>query len=250
MAKKTDLIRILSQYSVASISQLATLLPTSRQIVRRWVRTCGDVRTFAGITGRGRPETWVALKSYRGSALTHEWQVTQFASELAKMCSAVPDLSWRRIPGAVNGLAPDLSFCIKSIQRENPILFFTEIDRGTEPIRRAGAGTDLERKLERYVELRATNRYRTVLDEELQACRGFRVLFVTPDSNRRKQLESLTRVFAGDFIWVTEFGQLAEKGVAGKIWTTGRKDEAGRSILGSLAAGILQRLGAVEESTA
>lgn len=250
MAQKADLTRILSQYSVASVSQLATLLSTSPQIVRRWVRTCGDVRTFAGIANRGRPETWVALKSYRGSALTHEWHVTQFAVELARLCRAAQELSWTRIPGLVDGLAPDLSFCLRSIQRENPILFFTEIDRGTEPIRRAGAGTDLERKLERYVELRTTNRYRTVLDEDLQACRGFRVLFVTPDANRRKQLEALIRDFAGDFIWVTDFRQLAEKGVAGRIWTTGRKEEVGRSILGSLAAGILQRLDAAEESTA
>jgi hypothetical protein len=204
-------------------------------MVRRWVRTCPRTRVFAGIARRGRPEQWVALKGYRGNALAHEWHVTQVAVELVKLCGGAPDLSWTPLAAPFGGPVADLSFVLTSKARKKSLLFFVEIDCGTEPVRRVSSGTDVGKKLTRYMESRATGRYCLVLENTGFSCRGFRVLIVAMDAKRGDQLRRLARSLPGDFIWVTDMAQLAEDGMAGRIWTTGRNGEMKRSILGSLA---------------
>ncbi len=234
MANQADLAQTLAEYSVASISQLAVLLSTSPAQVRRWVRISTDVRILAGLPGRGRPEQWICLKGFRGRAHAHEWNLTQFAVELSKLCRAMPNLSWTRLAASFDGLVPDLSFVLTSAVRQKSLLFFVEIDCGTEPVRRETAGTDLSGKLARYLDVRATNRYLGTLANTGLACRGFRVLVVTPDVKRSNQARRLTCGLRGDFIWVTDRARLGESGMAAKIWTAGGQDEPRRSILGSL----------------
>lgn len=115
------------------------------------------------------------------------------------------------------------------------LLFFLEVDMGTEPLASPTAGgRDLRQKILNYQAYYRTNRYRRY--EELWGCRfnGFRLLFLANTAGRMAVICRLVQeMVPSDFIWVTDQGQVFEKGLGAAIWARGGKDQTPpHSILG------------------
>lgn len=229
MACSTDLIRLLRSHRVASVSQLAFLLNTSPQMVRRWVRAAGKaVRVSGGMAHRGRPEQWVSLAERRVAAPLHEWLLTNVSVELTRLTRARPAFEFTVAEPQGGDLCPDLTFSLR--HQGMALLFFVEVDCGTEPMARSGCGSDVASKFERYVELRATDKYHAIGSSLGVTARGFRVLVVATSERRCGQLSRLASQFPGEFIWTTTSALLEREGIGGSIWHC---HGSMRSLLGS-----------------
>ena len=132
---------------------------------------------------------------------------------------------------------PDGVFTIsKETQgQRKSLLFFLEVDMGTEPLASPTAGgRDLRQKILNYQAYFRTNRYRRY--EELWGCRfnGFRLLFLANTSGRMSAVCRLAQeMVPSNFIWVTDQGRVFEKGLGAAIWAKGGKEQAPpQSILG------------------
>lgn len=115
------------------------------------------------------------------------------------------------------------------------LLFFLEVDMGTEPLASPTAGgRDLRQKILSYQAYFRTNRYKRY--EELWGCRfnGFRLLFLANTVGRMTAICRLVQeMVPSDFIWVTDQGRVFEKGLGAAIWARGGKDQTSpHSILG------------------
>ena len=136
---------------------------------------------------------------------------------------------------------PDGVFTINNgdqSQRKS-LLFFLEVDMGTEPLASPTAGgRDLRQKILNYQAYFRTNRYRRY--EELWGCKfnGFRLLFLANTSSRMAAICRLVQeMVPSDFIWVTDQGRVFEKGLGAAIWARGGKVQTPpQSILGASLA--------------
>ncbi len=133
---------------------------------------------------------------------------------------------------------PDGVFCIRHAELDRMLLFFLEVDRGTETLasRKHGKG-DVRQKIRNYQLYFATKAYKRY--EQIWNCkvRGFRVLFLTNTHERRIALNKLVhQTQPSDFIWVTDETSLKSDGVWAPIWSRGGEVGGGlQSILGSRA---------------
>ncbi|MBI4659765.1 MAG: replication-relaxation family protein [Verrucomicrobia bacterium] len=132
---------------------------------------------------------------------------------------------------------PDGAFTLVSQHHHKGLLFFLEVDLGTEALAN-GKGTDVRQKLINYRTFLGTKRYKRYETLLKASFRGFRLLFLTHSTQRRSQLCRLVRELAPlDFIWVGDQARMFEEGLAGNIWAVGGRDhEPPQSILGSMAA--------------
>jgi hypothetical protein len=116
------------------------------------------------------------------------------------------------------------------------LLFFLEVDRGTEPLSTRGKRRAcMQVKFDNYQKFfrgAGYKRYENVCDSAL---RGFRVLVITTTDVRLAALCRLLReVPSSDFVWLTTRNQLIERGCWAPIWTmASRSDDSPLSILGS-----------------
>ena len=117
------------------------------------------------------------------------------------------------------------------------LLFFLEVDMGTEPLRSPRSGVDLDTKVRNYRQLFAAGKYRRY--EATAGCplRGFRLLVVCGDSSRLAKLLPLARRSGpADFIWATDQSRMIELGIWGPIWHKASHDgPQSESILGGIA---------------
>ena len=135
---------------------------------------------------------------------------------------------------------PDGVFSITHSGPVKALLFFLEVDMGTEALaspRRCGQ--DVRQKIvnyQAYFRLRRYKRY-----ERIWGCRlrGFRLLFLAHSAARKVALCRLVREMPpSGFIWLTDRGSLLSQGVWAPIWAQGgRLDLPPQSILGSQAPG-------------
>jgi len=131
---------------------------------------------------------------------------------------------------------PDAAFSISDATQDKTVLFFLEVDRGTEaaasPRRKP---TDIRRKILNYGICFDTCTYKKY--EGLWNCRlnGFRLLFVTDSAARLSQLCSLVQAMPpSDYIWLTTAKRMFEDGIGAEIWVRGgRLDASLHSILGT-----------------
>lgn len=146
----------------------------------------------------------------------------------------------RPVPGETGGaisFRPDATISISDAIQQKTVLFFLEVDLGTETVASPSRErTDVRQKILNYAacfESLAYKRY-----EKLWGCelRGFRLLFLTDTVGRLSQLCSLVREMApSDFVWLAEKNRMFEDGISGMIWFRGgRLDASPQSILGSL----------------
>lgn len=133
------------------------------------------------------------------------------------------------------GFVPDGVFRITNSQQGKSLLFFLEIDMGTEPkLGKARPNKDIRRMVTGYQDFLACETYafwRSYWDTSLN---GFRVLVLASSEARALQILDLTRQMRlTNFVWISDERSLTDAGLAGPIWTVGDGNRGQRqSILG------------------
>jgi len=138
-----------------------------------------------------------------------------------------------------SGFTPDGVFSITHRKRQMTLLFFLEVDMGTEsiasPKRTSG---DIRQKIINYWQYFRSDRYKRY--EKFWNCklRGFRLLFLTNTNSRLAVLSRLAQQMPpSDFIWLTSIEQMFSSGLSAEIWVRGGKQDApSESILGTAMA--------------
>lgn len=134
---------------------------------------------------------------------------------------------------------PDAVFSITHEEQGKTLLFFLEVDMGTEtvasPSRRRN---DFRGKIVRYQRYLTSGGYKAYEPSLPHPLLGFRLLVVTPALRR---LTSLCRLVGemppADFIWLTDQPSLFRNGLSGAIWVRGGdRDATVQSIVGSSLA--------------
>ncbi|MBP7053920.1 MAG: replication-relaxation family protein [Phycisphaerae bacterium] len=144
-------------------------------------------------------------------------------------------------PQRVISIKPDAIFSICDRDRDKTLLFFLEIDLGTETLASPQRElTDIRQKILNYgmcFDHQIYKRYEKLWDRQLN---GFRLLFITDSLVRLNALSSLVQEMPpSDFIWLTEHARMFKDGISGEIWARGgRLDVSPQSILGRLACRI------------
>lgn len=132
-------------------------------------------------------------------------------------------------------IVPDAVFAIRCEEQDKTLLFFTEIDMGTESLTSPSRSSrNFREKILRYQDRFRTEAYRQY--EESLACglRGFRMLVVTNSPRRLTGLCQLVQQTPpSDFIWLTDQASMFAKGLSATIWARGgRQQIPPQSILG------------------
>ena len=144
---------------------------------------------------------------------------------------------------------PDGVFSITNNQAESKktLLFFLEVDMGTEPLASLDRGSkDVRQKIVNYQALFASEHYKRYENIFAAKLKGFRLLFLANTHARFLGLCKMVRQMSpSDFIWLTEQEKIFSDGVSAKIWARGgRFDKEPESILRQLAfkAPILNKI--------
>jgi len=133
-------------------------------------------------------------------------------------------------------VTPDAAFIITDCEHAKSLLFFLEVDMGTEPLSSEDGG-DIREKVNRYkrcFRTTAYKRYETIWGAPLT---GFRLLFLADSVSRFVPLCSTIRAMSpSGFVWITSADRMFAEGVSGKIWVAGgATDQSAQSILDRLA---------------
>lgn len=134
-------------------------------------------------------------------------------------------------------LIPDGICSITDSQQGKSLLFFLEIDMGTESLSGSSPGT-VRAKISNYEQIFRSKSYKKFEQLLNRSFRGFRVLFVANTHNRLTQLSRLAKSDkSADFVWLTDQESLFKNGISGKIWLRGGREEKGLfSIIGPTLA--------------
>ncbi len=118
---------------------------------------------------------------------------------------------------------PDGVFYIKSEHQNKSLLFFLEVDMGTESlISRSSKSNNIAKKLNNYRVYFQSGMYKRYQKKWNTLFNGFRLLFITNSTDRRNSISNLIRTDkSNDFIWVAHQYDMFEKGLGGKIWARG-----------------------------
>ncbi len=122
----------------------------------------------------------------------------------------------------------------KEQDKRKSLLFFLEVDMGTEPLTSSNGGRDLRQKILNFQAYFRTERYKRY--EEFWNCRfnGFRLLFLANTGSRMASICRLVQEMPpSDFIWVSDQDRMFTQGLGDSIWARGGKDQAAlQSIIG------------------
>jgi hypothetical protein len=140
-----------------------------------------------------------------------------------------------RINGKSIDFIPDGVFSITSKKQNKRLLFFLEVDMGTESLMSSRSTTDtISQKIHNYKAYYLSKKYERY--EKRWGCsfNGFRVLFMTNTTSRRLTLSRfISSDRSNDFIWITDQDQMFQHGIGGEIWTRGGDiSSSPKSILG------------------
>jgi len=132
---------------------------------------------------------------------------------------------------------PDGIFSISLTQSENKttLLFFLEVDMGTETMARTDRDSkDVRQKILNYQTLFRGGRYKKYERIFDATFNGFRLLFLAKTNARFTALCRLVREMPpSDFIWLTDQEKMFSRGIFADIWAKGgRGGDVPRSILG------------------
>lgn len=133
---------------------------------------------------------------------------------------------------------PDAVFALTNKSRDKSMLFFLEVDCGTETLASPQRDmSDLRQKIlnyQWYFHSLKYKRYEQLF--KVSHFQGFRLLFVSKTEGRLAALCKLTQEMPpSDFVWLTEQNRLFAKGIYWKIWARGgnlHQDQ--QSIIGRL----------------
>ena len=123
---------------------------------------------------------------------------------------------------------PDGTFMINSTKRGKALLFFVEVDMGTEQ------ESTIRKKIRKYQAYFRSEIYKRYQRYWKAKFVGFRLLFVVNAEVRLGSLSLLTRQLPpSDFVWLTDEASLHSGGISDEIWFRGgRTDSPRESILG------------------
>ena len=179
------------------------------------------------------------LQIGRDNLLLNTQHLTTSSHSLKEGNSDKPVLMERFADGASSDetytMIPDGVFIITNKESEKSLLFFLEVDMGTETLQSTKLNPrDVRQKIINYQTLFHENqykRYEKIFNTDLN---GFRLLFLANDLVRMKALCDLVqRMPPSDFLWVTDQEQMFSHGVSAEIWARGgRNDRKAESILG------------------
>ena len=133
---------------------------------------------------------------------------------------------------------PDAVFYTHDSITDKTCLFFLEVDCGTETIASPKRDmTDIRQKISNYGAYFDSLRYKRYEDVFKHSLNGFRLLFLTNTLGRMVALCKLAQEMQStDFVWLTDYNSILERGVSDKIWVKGGYLQCPRhSILGSLS---------------
>jgi len=141
---------------------------------------------------------------------------------------------------------PDGVFRLTHSELRKTLLFFLEVDRGTEPVTTSkGTREAICRKIANYQAYCTAGRYKRY--EGMWNCtlKQFRLLLLTQTATGLAALCRLVQQMDGTgFVWLTDEQRLKSAGVWGAIWARGRGFRGQpQSILGSQAPILLPSLG-------
>jgi hypothetical protein len=191
--------------------------------------------------------------------IEHELLVSWFQIYLAQISQKYSDLASEFLsskspflPLGKNGMAaisdnvrssgqnidfiPDGVFSIASKEQNKSLLFFLEVDMGTESVISSRSTTEsISQKIHNYKAYYLSKKYERYEKKWGCSFNGFRVLFMTNTTSRRLTLSRfISSDRTNDFIWITGQDQMFQHGVGGKIWTRGGDTSSSpRSILGT-----------------
>ncbi len=125
--------------------------------------------------------------------------------------------------GEIYNMIPDGVFAITDKKTGKTLLFFLEVDMGTETLASLTQSPgDIRQKINNYQSLfrhGTYNRYSDIVNYKLN---GFRLLFLTNSLSRMKSICQLAQSMPpSNFIWVTNQQTVFNKGVAAEIWARG-----------------------------
>ncbi|MBN2562230.1 MAG: replication-relaxation family protein [Phycisphaerae bacterium] len=123
---------------------------------------------------------------------------------------------------------PDGVFSLGDQETGKMLLFFLEVDQGTETLASGRRGAkDIRQKVinyQRYFRHAGYKRYQDLWGGTLN---GFRLLFLTHTPARLAAICRLIRETPpSDFVWLTDQGRMFAQGVAAGIWARGGKLDA------------------------
>jgi len=245
-------IRLFKDYRVLTTAQLSLLLGLSEQMTRRHLRQLRAKNILRELPrksiGRGRPKSAFACQGdeFKPHLLEHQlalnWCRIHFSVCPKKstqfLAHTSTDLRLEVPTSPTNNASqtfiPDGALAITG--NEKQLLFFIEMDMGTEPLRASKAGaTDFLDKLDAYRVLFGSKGYKQFETRFKCAFRGFRLLIVANSQSRFEGLCQLVQseMFC-DFVWLTELDTLRNQGIQKPIWAKGGMDTALKSILAKL----------------
>jgi hypothetical protein len=202
---------------------------------------------------------WISQKSIDSLAIDHDLLINWFYIHLIQIEQYIPDLAINpHSPGLIlkKGekpynvfesririetrdnfieFVPDGIFTVWHKDIGKSLLFFLEVDMGTEPKASLERNPkDIRQKISNYQDLFRTGYYKLyerILDSKLN---GFRLLFLTNTTSRHAALCHLVKEMPpSDFIWLTDQERMFTHGVSAEIWTRGGQyDDPPQSILG------------------
>jgi biotin operon repressor len=130
---------------------------------------------------------------------------------------------------------PDGVFSIINKEKNKRLLFFLEVDMGTESLNSSSLNSNnIATKIKNYRAYFQSQKYKRYEKRWDTKFNGFRLLFLTNSMKRKSSISNFVNSNnSNDFIWVANQHDMFEKGLAGNIWSRGGNLSASQeSILG------------------
>lgn len=118
---------------------------------------------------------------------------------------------------------PDGVFSIINKEKNKSLLFFLEVDMGTESLNSNRLKSiNISTKIKNYRVYFQSQKYKRYESRWDAKFNGFRLLFLTNSSKRKENISKLVSAErSNDFIWIADQHEMFEKGLGGKIWARG-----------------------------
>ena len=263
-----ELFRLLVEYRLLTVKQLSILLQKSRQGIYRRVGDICRMGLIASRNAygnkKGRPDKvfYITQEGFKclvkkssnqkvkfeyidGSSvkyLGHQMLLNWFRVGLVKSERELEDIESKVLAYGISDyvqvdtetgqtvqFVPDAVVVLKDTSRNKAVLFFLEVDCGTEAIASPKRGhEDLRQKIINYQTYFLSKRYKKYEKILRASFAGFRLLMLTNTEQRFAAICRLIREMSTDradsdidFIWTSHQKPMFDRGVSGKIWAKG-----------------------------
>lgn len=118
---------------------------------------------------------------------------------------------------------PDGVFYTKSEIQNKSLLYFLEVDMGTESLQTSNlSSNNIITKIKNYRSYYQSQKFKRYETKWNTKFNGFRLLFLTNSTRRKNSIcDLVSSDKSNGFIWLTHQYEMFEKGLGGKIWSRG-----------------------------